>query len=122
MVEQGKGEIVPAAGTFGVPANAFAAAAVAARAYAGEALAPATLRAYAADWRHFSAWCAEFGCALLPASPTADLGMLAQAEPRRVGLNLVRGWWRPTIEVLREGRRRAASLERAQATRRAKAS
>ena len=29
-----------------------------------------------------------------------------------------RGWWQPTIEVLREERRRAASLERARATRR----
>ena len=35
---------------------------------------------------------------------------------------LAHGWWQPTIEVLREGRHRAASLERAQATRRAKAS
>jgi hypothetical protein len=35
--------------------------------------------------------------------------------------DLARGWWQPTIEVLREERRRAASLERAQATRRAKA-
>ena len=34
---------------------------------------------------------------------------------------LARGWWQPTIEVLREERRRAASLERAQATRRTKA-
>ena len=33
---------------------------------------------------------------------------------------LARGWWRPTIEVLREERRKAASMERAQATRRAK--
>ena len=32
---------------------------------------------------------------------------------------LARGWWQPTIEVLREERRRAASLERAKATRRA---
>jgi hypothetical protein len=30
-----------------------------------------------------------------------------------------RGWWQPTIDVLREERRRAASLERALATRRA---
>jgi hypothetical protein len=35
--------------------------------------------------------------------------------------DLARGWWQPTIEVLREERRRAASLERAQATRLAKA-
>ena len=35
--------------------------------------------------------------------------------------DLARGWWQPTIEVLREERRRAASLERARATRRSKA-
>ena len=56
MVEEVAGAIVPAAGTASAPANAFAAAAVAAaRAYAAEAHAPATLRAYAADWRYFSA-------------------------------------------------------------------
>ena len=32
-----------------------------------------------------------------------------------------RGWWQPTIEVLREERRKAASLERARATRRTEA-
>jgi hypothetical protein len=30
---------------------------------------------------------------------------------------MARGWWQPTIEVLREERRRAASLERARETR-----
>jgi hypothetical protein len=35
--------------------------------------------------------------------------------------DLARGWWRPTIEMLREERRRAASLERARVTRRSKA-
>ncbi len=35
--------------------------------------------------------------------------------------DLARGWWQPTIEVLREERRRAASLERARVTRRSKA-
>ncbi|SDD63888.1 hypothetical protein [Belnapia rosea] len=34
--------------------------------------------------------------------------------------DLARGWWQPTIEVLREERRRAASLERAKATLRAR--
>ena len=33
---------------------------------------------------------------------------------------LARGWWQPTIETLREERRKAASLERAQATRRSR--
>lgn len=35
--------------------------------------------------------------------------------------DLARGWWQPTIDVLRAERRRVASLERAQATRRSKA-
>ena len=78
MVEDMEGAIVPAAGTAGAPPNAFAAGAVAAaRAYAAEALAPATLRAYAADWRHFCGWCAEAGCAPLPAPPTAVAAYLA---------------------------------------------
>ena len=38
------------------------------------------------------------------------------AEPA----DLQRGWWQPTIDVLREERRKAASLERARATRQAK--
>lgn len=33
---------------------------------------------------------------------------------------LARGWWQPTIEVLREERREAASRERARATRRSR--
>ncbi len=49
---------------------------------------------------------------------------LVQAWPARTPpgpAELARGWWRPTIEALREERRRAASLERAQATRRSRA-
>lgn len=48
---------------------------------------------------------------------------LVKAWPARVPpapADLARGWWPPTIEVLREERRRAASLERAQATRQSK--
>ena len=55
--------------------------------------------------------------------PTHD--ELVQTWPARAAAGpakLARGWWQPTIEVLREERRKAASLERAQATRRAKAS
>jgi hypothetical protein len=40
------------------------------------------------------------------------------ARRMRDPAELARGWWQPTIEVLREERRRVASLERAQATRR----
>jgi hypothetical protein len=49
---------------------------------------------------------------------------LVQAWPARTApgpTDLARGWWQPTIEALREERRGAASLERARATRRAKA-
>ena len=54
--------------------------------------------------------------------PTHD--ELVRTWPARIVpclAELARGWWQPTIEVLREERRRAASLERARATRRAKA-
>ncbi len=53
--------------------------------------------------------------------PTHD--ELIQAWPARAvpdPAEIARGWWQPTIEVLREERRRAASLERAQATRRSR--
>jgi hypothetical protein len=49
---------------------------------------------------------------------------LVQAWPARTPpspADLARGWWQPTIEVLREERRGAASLERARVTRRSKA-
>ena len=48
---------------------------------------------------------------------------LVQTWPARTPpgpADLDRGWWQPTIEVLRDERRKAASLERAQATRRSK--
>ncbi|MFD1111182.1 hypothetical protein [Pseudoroseomonas ludipueritiae] len=48
---------------------------------------------------------------------------LVQAWPARTQpapAELARGWWQPTIEVLREERRKAASLERARETRRAR--
>ncbi|MBB5693856.1 hypothetical protein [Muricoccus pecuniae] len=48
---------------------------------------------------------------------------LVQAWPAKAApgpAELARGWWQPTIEVLREERRKAASLERARATRRAR--
>jgi integrase len=45
------------------------AAAVAANRFIRAAKAPATVRAYAADWRHFTAWCSEHGLASLPATP-----------------------------------------------------
>jgi integrase len=46
--------------------------------------APATVRAYQADWRHFTAWCAGRGHTPLPADPTVIAAYLA-AHARGVG-------------------------------------
>ena len=78
--------------------------AVAARFYPGVAAGPAAL-----VW---AAWRSPNHAELVRTWP-------ARATPGPA--DLARGWWRPTIEVLREGRRRAASLERARVTRRSKA-
>lgn len=45
---------------------------------------PATVRAYEADWRHFTAWCAARGRTPLPAEPTVIAAYLA-AHARGVG-------------------------------------
>jgi hypothetical protein len=77
---------------------------IAARFYPGVAFAPATL-----------IWAVR-------RRPTHD--ELVRAWPARKApgpAEFARGWWEPTIAALRDERRRAASLERAQATRRAKA-
>jgi integrase len=64
------------------------AAAVAANQFIRAAKAPATVRAYGADWRHFIGWCAEHGLVSLPATPDtvalylADLAReTAEPEP-----------------------------------------
>ena len=49
--------------------------------YAGDALAPHTLRAYAADWQHFVSWCAAAACDPLPAAPAAVAAYLAAIAP-----------------------------------------
>jgi integrase len=51
------------------PSPAGAAALEAAQALARRSAAPATLRAYRADWQHFSQWCAEAGFVPVPAAP-----------------------------------------------------
>jgi hypothetical protein len=59
------------------------AALAAARALAKQATAPATLRAYQADWTHFSRWCAEHGFIPVPAAPAivgAYLASLADSH------------------------------------------
>jgi hypothetical protein len=53
------------------------AALAAAQALAKQAAAPATLRAYKADWTHFSAWCAAHGFVPVPAAPATVGAYLA---------------------------------------------
>jgi integrase len=53
------------------------AALAAAMDFAAAALAPATLRAYRADWSHFLAWCRDAGWAALPAAPETVAAYLA---------------------------------------------
>ncbi|MCC6630175.1 MAG: site-specific integrase [Chloroflexi bacterium] len=70
------------------PADAARAAALLARQRARAAdlarrtRAPATARAYAADWADFAAWCAEHGLAPLPAAPDAVAAYLAALVER----------------------------------------
>ena len=45
--------------------------------FAAAALAPATLRAYRADWNHFLNWCREAGWTALPAAPHTVAAYLA---------------------------------------------
>jgi integrase len=63
-----------------IQGTAALAALATARAYAGEAMASATVRAYRADWAHFTGWCGTVGLSPLPADPAtvaAYLGSLA---------------------------------------------
>lgn len=64
-----------------------------ARAYVAASKAPATVRAYRSDLRHFDAWCLERGRQSLPALPEtvadciaalADEGMTAATITRRL--------------------------------------
>ncbi|MXP64744.1 integrase [Roseomonas sp. M0104] len=63
-------------------------AVAAAAGYAGKALAENTRRAYAADWRAFTAWCAAGDVVPLPAEPVVIAGHLASLAPQlgRAGL------------------------------------
>jgi len=56
---------------------AGSAALAAAQALAKQATAPATLRAYKADWTHFARWCAEHGFVPVPAAPATVGAYLA---------------------------------------------
>ena len=89
---------------FGAVTGELAEPAVAARLYRGVTAGPAAL-----VW---AAWRRPNHAELVGVWP-------ARTPPGRP--DLARGWWRPAIEALREQRRRAASLERARATRRSRA-
>jgi site-specific recombinase XerD len=72
------GEVLPTG------ASERAAAALAtAQAYAEKAAAPATLRAYKADWAHYAQWCAAVGLAPVPAAPATVGAYLASLESMR---------------------------------------
>ena len=60
-----------------VPTPAGEAALAAAQAWARKAAAPATLRAYKADWSHFADWCAGHGFVPVPAAPATVGAYLA---------------------------------------------
>jgi integrase len=65
------------------PTGAGATALTAAQALARQAAAPATLRAYKADWQHFARWCAASGFVPVPAEPAivgAYLASLAETH------------------------------------------
>jgi len=66
------------------------AALAAATDFAAAALAPATLRAYRADWNHFCSWCREAGWAALPASPHTVAAYLASLATTRTSSVLER--------------------------------
>jgi len=73
----------PILALFLAPTASGQAALAAAQALAKQANAPATLRAYRADWSHFAAWCAGHGFFPIPAVPAvigAYLASLAETH------------------------------------------
>ena len=58
--------------------------------FAGQALAPNTLRAYRADWQDFVAWCRDGGFSPLPAEPDAVAAYLASMAGTHTRSALVR--------------------------------
>ena len=77
------GEILPALPAVGAPTVAREPTQTGrealdrAQAFARQATAPATLRAYKADWQHFSRWCAANGFVPVPAEPATVGAYLA---------------------------------------------
>ena len=86
------GPATTAAGTLvaaPVPAAALAALAAAID-FAGQALAPNTLRAYRTDWQHFCAWCRAAGWSPLPAALETVAAYLASLAATHTSSALVR--------------------------------
>ena len=84
-----KGHVIPTAAELpgtavaAMPTDAGKAALAAAQALARKASAPATLRAYRADWQHFADWCGSKGFVPVPAVPAtvgAYLASLAESH------------------------------------------
>jgi hypothetical protein len=76
----GAAEILPPPAVAAAAPGATAAgqaALAAAQALARKATAAATLRAYKADWTHFSQWCAAHGFVAVPAAPAVVGAYLA---------------------------------------------
>jgi integrase len=72
------------------PVSAAALAALAAAMdFAGQALSPATLRAYRAAWQHFCAWCDAAGWPALPAAPETVGAYLAALSATHTTSTLV---------------------------------
>ena len=82
------GEGAVAVATRPVSAEALAALAAAID-FAGQALAPATLRAYRAAWQHFCSWCEAAGWPPLPAAPETVGAYLAVLGPTHTTSTLV---------------------------------
>jgi len=59
------------------PTEAGRAALAQAEAFSRRSAAPATLRAYKADWEHYAAWCAAAGFTPVPAAPATVGAYLA---------------------------------------------
>ena len=87
-IERESGTGLAAVASRPVSAEALAALA-AAMDFAGQALAPATLRAYRAAWQHFCGWCGDAGWLALPAAPETVGAYLASLAATHATSTLV---------------------------------
>ncbi|MBE7245577.1 MAG: hypothetical protein INR63_11535, partial [Actinomycetospora chiangmaiensis] len=80
---RGPGALGPDTAGAGVESSAhhYAELSRQARDFAARARSEATTKAYDSDWRHFTAWCARYGQAALPAAPQTLANYLADHAP-----------------------------------------